>query len=253
MSFAHYPSLQDRVVLITGGGSGIGGSMTESFAGQGARVAFIDIDEGASTALAERLANARHQPLFLRADLTDIPALKAAVTRVRDELGPVAVLVNNAANDERHKVDAVTPDYWDGAMNVNLRHQFFAAQAVHPHMQELGYGSIINLSSTAWMFGGGDFAVYATAKAGVVGLTNALARAFGGDQIRVNAIAPGAVMTEKQLRLWYTEETADAMAKRQLIPKRLLPEEVARTALFLAADDSRMITKQCILVDAGIR
>ena len=253
MSFAHYPSLQDRVVLITGGGSGIGGSMTEAFAGQGARVAFVDIDEKASTALVERLSAARHQPLFIRADVTDIGALKHAVARVRTEAGPVAVLVNNAANDERHKIDDVTPEYWDGSMNVNLRHQFFAAQAVHPHMKELGDGSIINLSSTAWMFGGGDFAIYSTAKAGVIGLTNALARAFGGDLIRVNAIEPGAVMTEKQLRLWYTEETADAMAERQMIKKRLLPEEVARMALFLAADDSQMITKQCILVDAGIR
>ncbi len=146
----------------------------------------------------------------------------------------------------------VTPEYWDSAINVNLRHQFFAAQAVHPHMRELGDGSIVNFSSTAWMFGGGDFIVYSTAKAGVVGLTNALARAFGGDNIRVNAIAPGAVMTERQLRLWYTEESADAMAARQMIKQRLLPEEVARAALFLAADDSRMITKQCLLVDAGI-
>ncbi|HET7715063.1 MAG TPA: SDR family oxidoreductase [Bauldia sp.] len=253
MSFAHYPSLLDRVVLITGGGSGIGGAMTEAFAAQGARVAFLDIDVPASTALVDRLAAMRHRPLFIRCDLTDIAALRAAIARIRDELGPVAVLVNNAANDERHKVDAVTPEYWEGSMNVNLRHQFFAAQAVHPHMRALGHGSIINLTSTAWMFGGSDFTVYSTAKAGVVGLTNALARAFGGDFIRVNAIAPGAVMTEKQLRLWYTEETADAIAERQLIKKRLLPEEVARAALFLAADDSRMITKQCILVDAGIR
>jgi NAD(P)-dependent dehydrogenase (short-subunit alcohol dehydrogenase family) len=253
LSFAHYPSLEDRVVLITGGGSGIGGAMTEAFAGQGARVAFIDIDEAASAALAARLGGTRHRPQFIPADLTDVDALRDAVARIHAELGPVAVLVNNAANDERHDVDAVTPAYWDGAMNVNLRHQFFAAQAVHPHMRALGHGSIINLSSTAYMFGGSDFTVYATAKAGVIGLTNALARAFGGDRIRVNAIAPGAVMTEKQLRLWYTEESADAMARRQLIPDRLLPEEVARAALFLAADDSRMITKQCLLVDAGIR
>lgn len=253
MSFAHYPSLEDRVVLITGGGSGIGASMTEAFAGQGARVAFLDIDEAASTALVERLSGARHCPLFVRCDVTDIAALRTAIARVGEEAGPIAVLVNNAANDERHKVEAVTPAYWDGSMNVNLRHQFFAAQAVHPHMRGLGHGSIINLTSTAWMFGGSDFAVYSTAKAGVVGLTNALARAFGGDAIRVNAIAPGAVMTEKQLRLWYTEESAAAMAERQLIKKRLLPEEVARAALFLAADDSRMITKQCLVVDAGIR
>lgn len=253
MSFAQYPSLQDRVVLITGGGSGIGAAMTEAFAEQGSRVAFIDIDEDASRSVAERLSGARHPPRFHRCDLNDVTALQAAIAAIRQALGPVAALVNNAANDERHAVDAVTADYWDGAMNVNLRHQFFAAQAVRSHMQELGGGSIINLSSTAWMFGGSDFAVYATAKAGVIGLTNALARAFGDDLIRVNAIAPGAVMTKKQLRLWYTDETADAMAQRQLIKKRLLPDEIARAALFLAADDSRMITKQCLVVDAGIR
>ncbi|MCB1498322.1 MAG: SDR family oxidoreductase [Bauldia sp.] len=253
MSFAHYPSLQDRVVLITGGGSGIGAAMTGAFAEQGGRVAFIDIDEAASRSLADRLSGARHPPRFYRCDLADITALQTTIADIRQTLGPVAVLVNNAANDERHAVDDVTTAYWEAAMNVNLRHQFFAAQAVRPHMKAIGGGSIVNLSSTAWMFGGSDFAVYATAKAGVVGLTNALARAFGDDLIRVNAIAPGAVMTEKQLRLWYTDETADAMAQRQLIKQRLLPEEVARAALFLAADDSRMITKQCLLVDAGIR
>jgi len=253
LSFAHYPSLEDRVVLITGGGSGIGSAMTEAFARQGARVAFLDIDDGASIALAERLSAERHKPRFVRCDVTDIDTLKSAIGRVRTELGPVAVLINNAANDERHAIDEVTPDYWDIGVNVNLRHHFFAAQAVRPHMRELGGGSIINFSSTAWMFGGADMAVYSAAKAGVVGLTNALARAFGSDAIRVNAIAPGAVMTEKQLKLWYTEESAAAIADRQMIKKRLLPDEVARTALFLAADDSRMITKQCILVDAGIR
>jgi len=253
LSFAKYPSLEGRVVLITGGGSGIGGSMTEAFAGQGARVAFLDIDEAASGALVGRLSGSRHKPLFIPCDVTDLAALKAAIVRVRGEVGPVSVLVNNAANDDRHSVDAVTPEYWDGAINVNLRHHFFASQAVRPHMRELGGGSIVNLSSTAWLFGGADFPVYATAKAGVVGLTYALARAFGDDAIRVNAIAPGAVMTEKQLRLWYTDESAKVVASRQLIKERLLPEEIARAALFLAADDSRMITKQCITVDAGIR
>ena len=239
------------MVLITGGGSGIGSAMTEAFARQGARVAFLDIDDGASIALAERLSAERHKPRFVRCDVTDIDTLKSAIGRVRTELGPVAVLINNAANDERHAIDEVTPEYWDIGVNVNLRHHFFAAQAVRPHMRELGGGSIINFSSTAWMFGGGDMAVYSAAKAGVVGLTNALARAFGGDAIRVNAIAPGAVMTERQLKLWYTEESATAIADRQMIKKRLLPDEVARAALFLAADDSRMITKQTFNVNGG--
>ena len=227
--------------------------MTEAFAGQGARVAFLDIDEKASTALVERLSAARHQPLFIRADVSDIGALKHAVARVRTEAGPVAVLVNNAANDERHEVDAVTPEYWDGSMNVNLRHQFFAAQAVHPHMQELGYGSIINLTSTAWMSGVATSPSTPPPRRALSASPMRLPAPSAAIMIRVNAIAPGAVMTEKQLRLWYTEETADAMAERQMIKKRLLPEEVARMALFLAADDSLMITKQCISSSMGIR
>lgn len=241
------------MVFVTGGGSGIGAATVEAFAGQGAKVAFVDILEDASRALVGRLGEAAHAPLFIPCDLTDLDALRRAIERVGEELGPIGVLVNNAARDDRHDVAAVTADYWDEAMAVNLRHQFFAAQAVHPQMRARGGGSIINFSSVAWMFGGGALVVYATAKAGVVGLTNSLARQFGDDNIRVNAIAPGAVITERQLRLWYTEEQANEMAARQAIKRRLLPEEVARTVLFLAADDSRMITKQCIVVDAGMR
>jgi NAD(P)-dependent dehydrogenase (short-subunit alcohol dehydrogenase family) len=163
------------------------------------------------------------------------------------------VLVNNAANDDRHPLDTVTPEYWDKAFAVNLRHQFFAAQEVRAHMRELSGGSIINFSSITWMFGGDGLIAYSSAKAAVIGLTNSLARELGDDNIRVNAIAPGAVVTERQLRLWYTEEQADRMAERQILKRRLLPDEVARTALFLASDDSRMITKQCIVVDAGLR
>jgi NAD(P)-dependent dehydrogenase (short-subunit alcohol dehydrogenase family) len=164
------------------------------------------------------------------------------------------VLVNNAANDQRHKVAEVSVEYWDQCQNVNLRHHFFAAQAVHPQMRELGSGSIVNLSSVAWKFGAAEMPAYAAAKAGVVGLTRALARAFGPDNIRVNAIEPGAVMTERQRQLWYkTPESVEAMAQRQVIKTTLLGEEIARAALFLAADDSRMITKQTLTVDAGIR
>lgn len=251
--FANYPSLDGCPVLVTGGGSGIGAATVEAFAGQGAHVAFVDIQEDASRALVDRLSDAPRKPLFIPCDLTDIAALRDAVARIRTDIGPIGVLVNNAARDDRHDVDTVTPEYWDDAMAVNLRHQFFAAQAVRPHMQERGGGSIVNFSSVAWMFGGAAFVAYATAKAGVVGLTNSLAREFGDDNIRVNAIAPGGVVTERQLRLWYTEEQATEMANRQLIKTRLLPDEIARTVLFLAADDSRMITKQCITVDAGLR
>ena len=253
MSPASYPSLAGRVVFVTGGGSGIGAAIVSAFVRNGARVAFVDIAVEPSRLLVASLRDAPHVPLFIECDLLDIAALRAAIARVRGELGPIAALVNNAADDDRHKIDDVTPDYWDRAMNVNLRHQFFAAQAVHPHMKELGHGSIINFSSTAWMFGGADFVAYASAKAAVIGMTNGLARAFGPDNIRVNAIAPGAVVTERQLRLWYTEAQADQMVGHQMLRRRLVPDDIARAALFLAADDSAMITKQCILVDAGMR
>ena len=250
MTFARYPSLEGRVVLITGGGSGIGASMVEAFCAQGAKVAFLDIQEEESRKLVERLNGA---PTFFHCDLTDVEALRRTIDEVQVAHGPVRALVNNAANDERHKVDELSADYWDQAMAVNLRHFVFAAQAVRPDMARAGGGSIINFSSIAWMAGGTDMIAYSTAKAGIVGMTNSLAREFGGDNIRVNAIAPGAVMTEKQLRLWYDEKSAAAMAERQMIKHRLEPEEIAHAALFLAADDSRMITKQCLVVDAGLR
>ena len=252
--FARYPSLVDKVVFITGGGSGIGAAMVEAFSGNDAKVAFVDIQAEPSEKLVDKLDRAgKRRPLFIRCDITDIEALRGAIRRVHEELGPVGVLVNNAASDDRHQLDAVTPDYWDKAFAVNLRHQFFAAQEVRSHMRELDGGSIINFSSVTWMFGGAGLIAYSSAKAAVIGLTNSLARELGDDNIRVNAIAPGAVVTERQLRLWYTEEQADQMVERQILKRRLLPDEVARTALFLASDDSRMITKQCIVVDAGIR
>jgi NAD(P)-dependent dehydrogenase (short-subunit alcohol dehydrogenase family) len=252
-AFARYPSLADRTVFVTGGGSGIGAAIVTAFAGQGAKVAFVDIDVASSEALVGALARERHEPLFIHCDLTDVVALRAAVADVRAKCGPVAALVNNAANDTRQPIAEVTPESWDQAMDVNLRHQFFAAQAVHSHMKELGYGAIVNFSSVAWIFGGADFIAYSSAKAAVVGLTNGLARAFGPDNIRVNAIAPGAVHTPRQLKLWYTREQAGEMTKAQFLKQWLLPDELARAAVFLAADDSRMITKQCLVVDAGLR
>jgi NAD(P)-dependent dehydrogenase (short-subunit alcohol dehydrogenase family) len=255
LTFAIYPSLADRVVLITGGASGIGADMVRAFAANHARVAFLDVQVEPGTDLASEVAaTSRHAPLFISCDVTDISALRAAIASVHAALGPVAVLVNNAANDDRHAVAEVTPDYWDRAQDVNLKHQFFAAQAVYPQMKALGFGSIVNFSSTSWRFGADQMAAYATAKAGIVGLTRALARAFGPDNIRVNAIEPGAVITERQRQLWFkSQEAVDQVVQRQLIHRVLLGEEIARTALFLAADDSRMITKQSILVDAGLR
>jgi NAD(P)-dependent dehydrogenase (short-subunit alcohol dehydrogenase family) len=254
MAFATYPSLADRAVLITGGASGIGADLVRAFAGQGARVAFLDIDEPAGAALAAALAHASHRPLFLSCDITDVTALRAAIVVARAAIGPIGVLVNNAANDARHPIEPYEPEDWDLAQNVNLRPHFFTAQAVRADMKALGGGSIVNFSSIAWRFGADHMVAYVTAKAAVVGLTRALARAFGPDGIRVNAVEPGAVMTEKQRRLWYpTEASVAEMVGRQLIPRLLAGDEVARLVLFLAADDSRMITKQSIAVDAGIR
>lgn len=253
MNLATYPSLSDRTVFITGGGSGIGAAMVTAFAQNGARVGFVDVDAEASAALAAGLSGSRHPPLFIACDLTDIAALRAAIAQAQAALGPVAVLVNNAANDERHEVDEVTPEYWDRAMAVNLRHQFFAAQAVRPQMRGLGHGSIINFSSIAWMGGGVRMVAYSSAKAAVVGMTHSLAREFGADNIRVNAVAPGAVITPRQLRLWLSEADVEAIVQRQCLNARLLADDIARTVLFLAADDSRMMTKQCLTVDAGLR
>ncbi|HZZ22988.1 MAG TPA: SDR family oxidoreductase [Roseiarcus sp.] len=253
MTFAIYPSLAGRTVFISGGATGIGADIVRAFAHNHARVAFVDVQPQEGEATAAAVKGAGETALFLRCDVTDIAALQASIAEAREKLGPIAVLVNNAANDERHAVAEVTADYWDRAQNVNLRHHFFAAQAVHPHMRELGFGSIINLSSIAWR-GAADMPAYSTAKAGIIGLTHALARAFGSDNIRVNAIEPGAVMTDRQQRLWYkTRESVDAIVQRQSIKAALLGEDIARMALFLAADDSRMVTKQSIIVDAGLR
>ncbi len=246
MSFTQYTSLADRVVVITGGASGIGETFVRAFAENSARVAFLDLQEAAGAALAASLRESvRHAPLFVACDLTDVAALRAALERIRGELGPAAVLVNNAANDLRQTLADVTPDQFDWMMAVNLRHVYFACQAVVPQMIERGQGSIINMSSLAWMFGTPDLQAYAAAKAAIVGLTNSLARQFGQHRIRVNAIAPGLVLTEKQRRLWFQDDAKLAqVVSRQALPEVIEPADIARLALFLASDDSRMITKQ---------
>jgi D-xylose 1-dehydrogenase len=254
MTFATYPSLAGRVVLITGGASGIGAEMVRQFARNGARVAFLDIQDEAAQALVADLAQSPHAPRFLHCDLTDIPALRGAIDEVRAVLGPITVLVNNAGNDQRHQSREVTPEYWHRTLALNLDHQFFACQAVRPQMQAAGGGAIVNLSSIAWMGGGAaNLVAYSAAKAAIVGMTNSLAREFGADGIRVNAIAPGAVITPRQLELWYSDADVDAIVARQCLKERLMAADIARLALFLAADDGRMITKQCLVVDAGLR
>ncbi len=253
MPYARYPSLLDKVVFVTGGGSGIGAAVVEAFVAQKANVAFVDVQVEASKALAARLAATGQPPLFIKCDLTDINALESAMEEARQRLGPIGVLINNAANDDRESADEVSEDDWDRAMAVNLKHQFFAAQIARRSMRELGGGAIVNFSSTAWMIGIKRLSVYSAAKAAVVGLTKSLAREFGPDNIRVNAIAPGAVVTERQRRLWMSEKDIADCRARQCLNRTLVAEDVARLALFLASDDSAMITKQCFLVDAGLR
>ena len=249
---AVYPSLRDRVVFVTGGGSGIGESIVEHFSAQRAKVAFVDIAAAPSQALVARVAAAGHpKPLFIPCDLRDIAALQRAIERVRNELGLIRVLVNNAANDDRHRVEDVTADYWDERMAVNLRHQFFAAQAVIAQMKAAGGGSIINFGSVSWMNGEGGYPAYTTAKAAVHGLTRGLARDFGRDKIRVNTVVPGWVMTERQVKLWLDETGERQIAENQCLKEKLYPPDIARMVLFLAADDSRMCTAQNFIVDAG--
>jgi NAD(P)-dependent dehydrogenase (short-subunit alcohol dehydrogenase family) len=254
LTFATYPSLRGRVVFVTGGATGIGAEIVAAYAGQGARVAFLDLQREAGAALAaDIVARGDPAPLSLVGDVTDISSLQGALAEARAALGPIGVLVNNAANDRREAVDDITPASWDAAQTVNLRPHLFAAQAVRAQMQELGGGSIVNLSSVVWKVGGADMVAYATAKAAILGLTQALARAFGPDNIRVNAIEPGGVMTQRQRKLWYTSEDAvQAMVDRQVLKRVLEPGEIARMALFLGADDSAMITKQSFVVDAGL-
>jgi len=251
-SLARYPSLVDRVVLITGGATGIGETLVEQFVAQGSRVGFVDIDAASAEALVKRLApGAKHAPLFVRTDITDTPKLEAAIDAVRGKFGPITVLLNNAANDQRHQIEATTPEYWDAAIAVNLKHQFFAAKKVSADMKAAGGGSIINFGSVSWKLKQGGMPVYTTAKSAVQGLTRSLARDFGPFNIRVNTIVPGWVMTEKQKRLWLDERGKEDKARGQCINRDLMPIHIAAMTMFLAADDSEMCTAQDFIVDGG--
>ena len=249
--FATYPSLRDRVVLVTGGASGIGEAIVAEFARQGARVCFFDVQDEAASALTARLASSRNAPAYCSCDLTDIAAVQDSVKRVLDRFGTVDVLVNNAGNDTRHKISDVTPELWDYTIAVNLKHQFFVAQAVIPCMQQAQRGSIINMSSIGWVIPSINQAVYVTAKAGIIGMTRTLAHELGSSNIRVNSIMPGAVLTERQQRLWLTEAYKAEVLSQQALKRMILPKEVARLALFLAADDSSAITNQSYIIDGG--
>ena len=249
--FATYPSLRGRRVLITGGASGIGASLVEHFVGQGSHVGFLDLDAEAAATLLARLP-AGSVAHFAQVDLRDIEALRAAIATLRGELGGgFTVLLNNAARDDRHGIDSVTPEYWDDRMNTNLRHQFFCAQAVKDDMIAAGGGSIINFSSNSFLLATGGMPAYTAAKSAVIGLSRGLARDLGPHHIRVNIIYPGWIMTQRQLDLWMTPEAEARRAAGQCIPDRLHAPDVARMALFLAADDSRMITAREFVVDGG--
>jgi NAD(P)-dependent dehydrogenase (short-subunit alcohol dehydrogenase family) len=244
--------LQKAVVLITGGATGIGAAMVEQFALQGSQVAFLDIAEESAAALIKKLESAvAKPPVFVKCDLTDISQLRLAITSVESQFGAVRVLVNNAASDDRHQLSDVTPEYWDERMNVNLRHHFFAVQAIAPKMAQAGGGSIINMSSIAWMIPSTGLPAYVTAKAGIVGLTRTLARELGGANIRVNCVSPGAIMTERQRRLWMTPDYLAEIMRSQSLKRELTPEDVAKLVLFLASEDSSAITGQNFVIDGG--
>lgn len=250
--FATYPSLKNKVIFITGGASGIGENMVELFAEQGAKVGFVDIRADAGAALVERVGDTGgHTPIFTQGDLRDIDQLKAAIETTANHFGSITVLVNNAANDDRHKMEDVTPDYWDDRMAVNLRHQFFAIQAVAEGMRAAEGGSIINIGSSSWMIKEDFFPGYATAKSAVQGLTRTMAHYLGPDNIRVNSVLPGWVVTDRQLDKWWSPEGEEGTMEMQCIKKRVYPPDFNRFVLFLAADDSWACTSQSYLVDAG--
>lgn len=252
---ARYDSLKGKSVVITGGASGIGASMVEHFHRQGAHVFFLDVDEAAASSLLATLARAQREnneplPVFHACDVTDTGALQETIRQI-GENGGIHTLINNAANDTRHDWAALTPDEWDAAMAINLKHQFFASQAAWPFMKQAGGGSIICLGSIAWLNNTTGMVAYTTAKAGIHGLVRTLARLMGTDRIRVNALLPGWTMTARQKELWVDEAALAEIAAAQCLPDLVMPEDIARMALFLASDESRMCTRQCFIVDGG--
>ena len=250
MKNAIYPSLKDKVVFISGGASGIGESIVRHFAEQGCKVGFVDIADDAAKSLITdigRIAKLHYE----HCDVTDIAALQRAIDAVRKALGPITILVNNAAHDQRHTIDDVTPEFWDNRLAVDLKHQFFAAQAVYPDMKTAGGGAIINYSSSAWMTATANLAIYSTAKAGVLGLTKSLARDLGVHNIRVNAVIPGWIMTQRQIDLWLTPEAERGLMERQCLKHKLYPADCARMTVFLASDDASGLTSQSFVVDGG--
>ncbi|UUZ69594.1 SDR family oxidoreductase [Polaromonas sp. P2-4] len=251
-SLSLFPSLKNRSVFVTGGGSGIGAAIVTAFTQQGARVAFIDVASQASETLAQQLADAGHaRPWWRSCDVRDLAALQAAITEAAGAIGDFSVLVNNVASDDRHSLESVTPAYYDERMAINERPAFFAIQSVVPGMRRLGAGAIINLGSTGWQGKGAGYPCYAIAKSSVNGLTRGLARTLGQDRIRINTVSPGWVMTERQIQLWLDAAGEQELQRNQCLPDKLMPHDIARMVLFLASDDAAMCTAQEFKVDAG--
>jgi NAD(P)-dependent dehydrogenase (short-subunit alcohol dehydrogenase family) len=251
MTVAKFPDLDGASVFITGGGSGIGAFLTEGFLAQGARVAFVQRSD-ASAFVAEVSEKHGNTPMFLQCDITDTDALKGCIAQAAEAHGPVRVLVNNAANDERHKTLDVDPDYWDWFTAINLKAYFFACQAVIPGMQAMGGGSIVNFSSISYMMGHPDYPIYTTSNSGINGMSRSLAREFGGDKIRVNALMPGWILTDTQMEKWATEESLADHLKRACLKEHLKPEQIVDPTLFLASQASSAMTGQALVVDGGV-
>jgi D-xylose 1-dehydrogenase len=250
---AMYPSLRSKHVVVTGGGSGIGAAIVQAFAQQGAQVSFVDIDTTESRKLERALEKSTAAPRFYHCDLKDLDAVRTVFGRLAQEHGPAHVLVNNAANDDRHEIEKVTPEYWDDRIAVNLRHLFFCTQAVVPAMKTAGAGAIINLGSVSWHLGLPSITLYQTAKAGIEGMTRAMARDLGTFGIRVSCVVPGGVRTERQMLLWHTPDEEARILEQQCLKVRVEPQDVAAMVLFLASDDARMCTAHEYFVDAGWR
>ena len=248
-----YPSLKDKVVLVTGGASGIGESIVKKFLEQGSKVAFIDKEESFGQDLVKKLDSYNHKALFKKCDLVDIPSLKNTINEIRNELGKFSIVVNNAANDERHNIDDVTPEYWDNRFHINLRHYFFTIQSTYKDMKDLGGGSIVNIGSSSWMKSSGGMPGYTTAKSAVAGLTKTLARDLGEYNIRVNCVVPGWIMTERQIKfISRNPEIKKDVFKRQCIKRMLVSEDISKVVLFFASDQSAGCTSQNYVVDGGV-
>ncbi len=248
---AIYPSLRGKTVVITGGGSGIGESIVSQFARQGSKVGFLDIAKEPSEALVRKLTDEGLQVEFIHCDITDTDALKAGISKIRDKFGSIGILINNAAHDQRHKFEDITPEFFDERIAVNIKHQVFAAQAVIPDMKDLGGGVIINMGSTSWMVGQGGMACYTAAKSAVLGLTRSLAHDYGPDNIRVLSVVPGWIITERQRELWLTEESEKDLMKNQCLKRHLLPDDIARPVLFFSSEEAGAATNQAYVFDGG--